>query len=443
MSLNQFKLLSERNRNVHYEKLNNLLRLQGILQFYINESQKQNVNDNNDQYQQWLKLIREELQNIDSKEIKFSFFDLSQTSLSFNKKKMEEAKKLIEFYQKTISKLEIDELQNNLVQYFQNLLHNLYSCYENQINELKKEADEYNQHLRDIMIIKQQIETFTQIENLKQIKQALADHLLQYLENLNYKNWKLKSQFCVSKKSFLTILATAQPEKFKKLKEIIDLDEYLLNIIQNYPKRYRQNADFDTQNLNEIKSIAIQDEDFANKLSKQKGILQFLLYKQSIFEKMIDSQEQDLQVIMKEFGELFIDKAPSLQLIEKLKFAMENLKVDESLKIVNDDKFILSELRLEKEKYQNFISELRKIEDYNKSLKVCDCNKLIIQTESVIKTLEAFKQQDNDITKMLINQELMILKTIIKEQRNLLTSNYEKIIQEKVELGVNEKDQIK
>lgn len=37
---------------------------------------------------------------------------------------------------------------------------------------------------------------------------------------------------------------------------------------------------------------------------------------------------------MKEFGESFIDKTTSFQLIEKLIFAMEDLKVDESLTIV-------------------------------------------------------------------------------------------------------------
>ncbi|CAK83935.1 unnamed protein product (macronuclear) [Paramecium tetraurelia] len=76
---------------------------------------------------------------------------------------------------------------------------------------------------------------------------------------------------------------------------------------------------------------------------------------------------------------------------------------------------IQREMKLEKEKYENFLPQLKKIEDFRKFIQIQNWDQLIRKTETVIQTLEKFGCPDKEIIKMLINEELTQLKTIISK----------------------------
>ncbi|CAD8209585.1 unnamed protein product [Paramecium octaurelia] len=427
LSLNQDKL-KKRNENKNFEKLNKLLSLQEILELYILEDERHK--NENDATQEWRNLIFDDLKVFDLKEYKLSFLELSNKNKS---KIFGEIQKLIEIYQKEIQELEINQLQNNLLQYFWNLVNNLCQYYENVCNEIQNLFSEFNLHLKEIMIIMYQIEAVPSIIELKKIKQAFDDnHLLKFLENLMYQNLKLKFKLVASKKSFSLILEKSKPEELRKLSEDINLDEFLLNVIEEFPKKImRKKADMLL--YTELRNIEITQEDFEYRLSKQKGIINYLIFKQSLKEKMIEQEEKDLELFEKAFGELFIKQSP----MQKIKKIFEQLKVDESIKKVMDEKFNQSELRLEKEKYDIFLFQLKQIENFKKCLQVENWNKLILQTETVIQTLENFGCPDKETIKMLINEELIQLQAIIRQQK----INYEEyeIGHEIVDIADNEK----
>ncbi|CAK92961.1 unnamed protein product, partial (macronuclear) [Paramecium tetraurelia] len=411
MRLNQ-SVSKNRNEHKDIQKLKNLFRLQEVLQLYIilNQRNPQNkkFTDDNGVIQEWICLISEELTTIDLKEYKLPFLDASATQQSRNQI-LVHVEKLIEILQKDIYKLEIKQIQNNLLQYFQSLVNNLYLYYENVSSELSQNQLEFNLCLKEIMIIMYQIETVPQIFDLKKIKKALDDmHLLKFLDNLRCSNMRLKLKLVNSRKSFSIILEKAKLDELRKLLEVIHLDQFLLNLIQDFPKRImRENTKFDTLFLSELQNINIKEEDFANRLSKQKGIIKYLIFKYSIKAKMFDSESKDLELIEKEFGEQFIKEIPSQFSTEKIKKIFEDLQVDESLKNVREVKFNLLDLRLEKEKYKD-LGKCQLIENWNS---------IVMQIETVIKTIETFGQTDKEIGKMLINEELMNLKIMISQNK--------------------------
>ncbi|CAK80818.1 unnamed protein product (macronuclear) [Paramecium tetraurelia] len=205
------------------------------------------------------------------------------------------------------------------------------------------------------------------------------------------------------------ILQKASPEEQKQLLEVIKFEEFLLNVIRNVPKRImRENTNLDPPLHIELRNIS--NEEFRQKLLKQKGEIAYHIIRQRINGKMINQERKDLELIEKELGELFIKQPPSFRSVEKIKTIFGNLKVDEQLR---DGKFHL----LEKDTY---LSQLRQIKNLSKpqSIEKENWNSLIKQTETVIKTIQAFGQTDKEIDKMLINQELLILKSIISKLSN-------------------------
>ncbi|CAK84033.1 unnamed protein product, partial (macronuclear) [Paramecium tetraurelia] len=444
MRLNQSNQ-KKSNEKHNFEKLDKFQRVEEILKLYViqdqrNQSQNQNVIDDNDIIQEQSKSILEELKNIDFKEYKFSFLDLPITPQNRSKIRRK-AEKLIGIYQKEIQRLETDLIQNNLLQYFQNLVNNLYLFYESKCNELQEKCSYINLHLKEIMIIMYQIETVPKILSLKTIKQSFANmHLLKCLENLRYNNLKLKLKLIDSKRSFSFIFEKAKPEELGRLSEDINLDEFLLNVVKDFPQRImRENTNFTSLIHSELQNIEITREDFEHRLSKQKGILTYVMFQQCVNEKLIEQERKDLELIEKEFEEFFFKETPSELLMETIWKIVEDLKVEESLKTVMDDKFNFQELRLEKEKYVNFLSQLRKLEVITKGQPIGNWNLLITQTEAVIKTMETFGQTDKQIVKMLINEELVNLKTILSDPKITQKEQQISIIQEQIRQVANEK----
>ncbi|CAD8198801.1 unnamed protein product [Paramecium octaurelia] len=404
LSLNQGKL---KERNKEFEKLNKLLSMKEMLELYILEDEgHQNVSDEIGTLQEWRNFIFVELKNFDLKEFQLSFLELPQNKC----KNLGDVQKLIEIYQKEIHQIEIHQLQNNLLQYFQNLLNNLCQYYQNICNEIQDTFSEFNFLHKEIMVIQYQIETFPQIFELKKIKQAFTDkHLLKFLGNLKYKSLKLKLKLITSKKSFSMILEKAKPEELIKLSEVINLDEFLISVIEDFPKRImREKFNLNTL-LTELQNIEITNIDFEQRLSKQKGIIKSLLFKQSIKEKQIEEAEKDLELFVKEFGEQFIKESATQLSMLKINKIFEELNVDESLKKVMDEKLNLSELKLEKEKFDIFLSQLKKIENFCRFSNLDSNNGKIWMSKQ-------------GILKMLIQEELIQLKTLMSEQK----INYEK-----------------
>ncbi|CAK86295.1 unnamed protein product (macronuclear) [Paramecium tetraurelia] len=184
MMLNSGKL-KQRNESNDFDNLNTLLGIQEILELYCLEVERhQNINDDNNVIQEMRRLILEEFK---IEEHKLSFLKLPYQNTI---KIVEEAEKLIEIYKKEIQNLEIDLLQNNLFQYFQN-----------KSNEILSTFSEFNLFLKEIMILMYQIMGVPQINELKKIQKALADqHLLKFLENLRHNNLKLKNLFQIYQK---------------------------------------------------------------------------------------------------------------------------------------------------------------------------------------------------------------------------------------------------
>ncbi|CAK77395.1 unnamed protein product (macronuclear) [Paramecium tetraurelia] len=187
---------------------------------------------------------------------------------------------------------------------------------------------------------------------LKKIKQAFADkHLLKFLENLMQKTLKLKLKLAASKKSFLMILEKAKQEELRKLSEFINLDEFLLSVIEDFPKRNMRNKVNLNVLLTELQNLEITDIDFEFRLSKQKGIIKSLLFKQTINQKLIEDEGKEIELIGKELGKLFIEVSPSKFQMLKIKKIFEDVKIDKSLRKLMDEKLNSSTLKLEKEKY--------------------------------------------------------------------------------------------
>ncbi|CAD8135690.1 unnamed protein product [Paramecium octaurelia] len=352
LSLNQGRLIKKsENENDKYkgnlEEINKLQIKKELLELYILEVQ--NANGENDQERR--NLIFEELKQVD-----------------FNKSKIQgDVQKLIQIYQKEIQKLEIDEFQKDLSQYFQNLVNKLGQFYENKCQEIQNSFSEFNLHLKEIMIMMYQIEAVPKIVELEKIKKSFADkHLLEFVENLRLKILKLKLKLVSSKNSFQLILEKGEPEKLINLSKLINIDEFLLNVIEDFPKKImRENVHLNIL-ADELSNIEITEEIFEFKLSKQKGIIKYILFK----------QREDLELIEKEFGELFIKESPSQLSMLKIKKICNELKheVEAFLKKANDKKLNSSEMKLETEKFEIFLSQLNQIEDFRKCLQIQNWN---------------------------------------------------------------------
>ncbi|CAK83934.1 unnamed protein product (macronuclear) [Paramecium tetraurelia] len=318
MSLNQGKLI-KKSENKNFEEINKLSIKKELLELYILEDQ--NVNGEDDTMRN---LIFEELKNFDFKPYKYSFLESPYKNKS---KVVGEVQELIQIYQKEIYKLEINELQNDLLQYFQNLVNNLGQFYKNKCKEIQNTFSDFNLHLKETMIMMYQFEAVPKIAELNRIKQCFADkHFLEFVESLRFKILMLKIKLVASKKSFQLILEKGEPEKLKGLSKLINIDEFLLNVIEDFPQRImRENV-----NLNllpsELCNIETTEEIFEVNLSKQKGIIQYLIFKQSINKKLIEKLGEDLDLIEKEFGDICITDSPSQQSMLKIKKICQDLE---------------------------------------------------------------------------------------------------------------------
>ncbi|CAK81362.1 unnamed protein product (macronuclear) [Paramecium tetraurelia] len=339
----------------------------------------------------------------------------------------QEAEKLNKIYN-----IEIDRIGHGhkLLSYFQNQVNQLYSYYVNKNDELQQHFNDLP--LKEIILIKFQLETITSIEDLNKIKLAFFDrNFLKYFEILRQKNLTLQLKLVTTKKSFQMILQKVSREEQRMFLDVLKFEEFLLNVITNVPKRLmRENTNFDLPLHTELQNLQISYEDFKQKLPKQKGAITYLIIRQKINEKKIDSQRKDLELIEKELGELFI-KEPSFLFVDKFQTIFEGLNVDEQLRV---DTFNLPE----KEKYKKFLYQLKQIENLRKCQQINNWNSLIIQTETVIEAIETFGQTDKEIDKMLIHEDLIMLKEniykVFKEEQELIPISQNQIILEREEI---------
>ncbi|CAD8208681.1 unnamed protein product [Paramecium octaurelia] len=151
------------------------------------------------------------------------------------------------------------------------------------------------------MIIRSKIETAPSRVDMNKIKQVLFD-----LQKVKVEKFEAKIKMVASKISFSFLLEKANSMELSQLS--INFNEFLLKVIEEFPERIMSTkATFCILPLTELKNINIAEEDFKFMLSKQKGIIQFLIFQQSLNEKQIKQVGKDLEL----FEELFIKESLS------------------------------------------------------------------------------------------------------------------------------------
>ncbi|CAD8089150.1 unnamed protein product [Paramecium sonneborni] len=308
-------------------------------------------------------------------------------------------------------------------------MNNLYIDYE----ELK-DTNEPMQFLKKIFQIKYYFESHQNTDNLQEIFKELFDdvNLIKYIQDLRFKNLKFYLKLDTIKKYFYAILALTQtnPEELKKLQQFIKFDQFLVLVIKDYPQRIICcNSDIEKFILAELKSVQFTEQDYQNKLSKQKGLIECLQFLLSIQEQKIFQEELDLELIYKELGELFTEESPSYIFMVTI---MEGLSIDKLQQNVNEEKFNLQESRLQQEKFEKFLIELGKIKDSSKysnldQIEIGHLNQLAIQTNMVIETLQNFEILDKEFFLMLMSEELTILQSLLCQYK-LQSENYQRAI---------------
>ncbi|CAD8153740.1 unnamed protein product [Paramecium pentaurelia] len=234
----------------------------------------------------------------------------------------------------------------------------------------------------------------------------------QFIFNQSLNNLKLKLQLIVFKVSFQKIL-TAQSEEYSYLQEVINLDQFLINVIINYPLNLIINQNqYSKQILPELITMQVTEEDFSNNLSKYQGTIEYLIFKVSIDEQILHSEKKDLELIQKDFRELFIEETSSISPIERIMKIFEDIAIDESIKNVTDEKFNQLELIKEKEKYEKCLQQLRIVEKNNS---IEHFKQFINQIDKVVKVLNNSFNQNLQIQKKLI----LIVKQFNKTDRRI------------------------
>ncbi|CAD8103770.1 unnamed protein product [Paramecium sonneborni] len=443
----------------------------------------------------------------------------------------------IEFEQQEQQEISSLQINNNVTLFFENQLNNLYLDYEEMNKELNNENNESLIFLKEIIQIKYEIGALLNPENPKEIK-----GLIKYIQNLRFKNQKFHLKLDSIKKSFLNVLPQINPKELQKLKEFINLNEFLLSVLQHqlfsthleafssdlifsnyyniqdlilffltrlnqmanyliltlinfqsdlelnhfifsfrysnrrqigkkklfrkkqlffcertikdYPQRIISIRNIEKQATYELINLQFTEQDYKNKLSKQKGLIEYFQFILSIEKQKISWEELDLRLIEREFGEIFIKESHFEMIVEKF---IQDLNIDQLLENFIEDQFEnFQDLREDQEKFSNLLSDLRKIKDQRiyqnlNQIEIDYYNQLANQTETVIKTMETFGKKEQNMFKMLIKEELMKFQSLIsryqqeikvKDETTKTQSNQNEIYLSKQKIQQKEKDQM-
>ncbi|CAD8080533.1 unnamed protein product [Paramecium primaurelia] len=125
---------------------------------------------------------------------------------------------------------------------------------------------------------------------------------------------------------------------------------------------------------------------------------------------MVELERMDLELIEKEFGELFIEETGPLTLAERIMKIIKDFQIDFSLNIINNKNLSQHQLNIEREKYEILQSELRKIK-YSENCEEVEQLKLIIsQIQIIVKLLKASSNQDLQFFQMPLIETVKDLK---------------------------------
>ncbi|CAD8214878.1 unnamed protein product [Paramecium pentaurelia] len=394
--------------------------------------------------QQQKELIQEQLKNLNLKDNQFSFVNELQQQLldlliatldqkSFLKKAYSMLR-LIEDQKKQILMLEVISLKKyKFIECFQSLLNHLYFEQDYKVEEIQKDVNESILSFKTILISQYEIES---VYEFGEIQQQISNMLsFQFVYKLRLKNLKLQIQLTSLKESFQNIFL-AQLEEFQQLQKVIDLDEFLVNVINNYPKKkiFCSRDNFYKEIIAELKSIQITEQDYLNKLSKQKGIIEYLILVLSLEEQLIDLEKIDLELIDKEFGEFFKEESCSTSLTERIMTIIESATIENSIKTVINKQFNRSELNFEIEKYQHMWKQLKIVEKNYNFNNIENVKQLINHIEKVVELLKNSEDQNLEILKIPIRELLVELKNKKIE--------FQKIIQNDHQYKQNKNDEI-
>ncbi|CAK70857.1 unnamed protein product (macronuclear) [Paramecium tetraurelia] len=414
-----------------FQQIKYILRLlEQILSQAIQDlNSKKNEPNESKVMQQQLEEIQKQLQNLNLTEENFSFLNKFQQKLialisatpnlrSF----LKEAQcmlKLIEQTVKQVSELEILLLQKkSLIQYFQCLLNNLNSYYEHQIQELQNQFNELNLRLQTFLILQYEIDTVSSPEQLKEIQKKYSQQVsFQFLHQQRLNILKLRSQLITFKECFQNIFSIPSQEFLKYLGEI-NLDGFPLNVIQSYPKQIICcDSQIYQQAIADLMKLEITQQDYQNNLIILKGSLDLLIFQLTLEEKMIDLERIHLELIEKEFGELF-EETNSLTMT-----LIRNFSIDQSINIIENKNLNQDQLKIERQKYEILLQQLRKI-NYQENCKEGEQIQLLV--ENVVKLLKASINQELEIFRMPIIKRINDLKVKFNE----LKTKYDKIKEE-------------
>ncbi|CAD8190165.1 unnamed protein product [Paramecium pentaurelia] len=191
---------------------------------------------------------------------------------------------------------------------------------------------------------------------------------------------------------------------------------FSLKQLRNILKKLLSRCNIQNNNISKIKSIKISNDDFKNNLSNQKQIIEFLLFKLNIEELINDSERQDLQLIEKHFGELFIEQSSLPLHVEKLDQIIEGLQIDDTINKITNENFNQKQLKLEEDKFQNFLNQLILIRESSQdsNQQIIEIEILIKKAEVVVETFLNCENQNIEIFKIPLCEEICDLQKIIE-----------------------------
>ncbi|CAD8056593.1 unnamed protein product [Paramecium primaurelia] len=186
----------------------------------------------------------------------------------------------------------------------------------------------------------------------------------------------------------------------RKLKDYHDL--YAL-VFKNYPKKMICcDSSFYKQTIAELSDLQITEQNNQNNLIEQKGNLDYLIFKLTLEEQMIGMERIDLELIEKEFGELFIEETDLLTLTGRIIKIINDFSIDFSLNIIKNENLNQNQLNFEREKKINY---------YQDNCEVVEQLKLLIsKIQIVVNLLKASTNQDLEVFQMPIIERVNNLK---------------------------------
>ncbi|CAD8204075.1 unnamed protein product [Paramecium pentaurelia] len=172
----------------------------------------------------------------------------------------------------------------------------------------------------------------------------------------------------------------------------------------------------------------IQNE-YQNKFSNSKGLIEYLIVILNLEEQQNDSEITDLKLLEKEFGEDF-EEASLHQLIENMQKII--ILINETMKKTNEVSFNQQYQKFELEKYEHFLKQFKILleTNNNKKLIVVNLEKIINQLQIIVQILNKALKQNFEIFQILIIEELGKLREIINQQNYILLKYQENKIQQ-------------